>query len=77
MRLVDVVLRFAHLFGVELPIPGLQLERDSRGRLSSTVDELLHSRRFAARLPGRCGNHVGHQLDRVCRRLGHFIVEVE
>ena len=37
--------------------------------------ELLHARRVLPRLLRRAGHEVGHQLERIRRRLGHLIVE--
>src|SRR6266571_4718689 len=47
LRLVEVIVGFANLFGVVLPVPRLQFEWDSRGRLSSSIDQLLHLRGLA------------------------------
>ena len=70
LGLVDVVLRLAHLFGVEVPVRGGEREAALR-----RVDLLLDPGRLAARLGGRRGDEVVHQLVRVLGRLRHLVVE--
>ena len=69
-RLVEVVLRLAHLLRVVLPIPS-----GEREGLRPLVDDRLHLGDFAARPRSRSRHHVGEQLDRRALGLGHLVIQ--
>ena len=75
LRLVVGVLRLAHLLGVEVPIPRLELERRGAVRLRLRVDQRLHVGGFALRVrDGRRCELLQHAVHRAGVERG-FIFE--
>ena len=65
---VEIELGLAHLVGIEIPVGRSELEA-----ALLRIDHLLDLAGFAARACGGGRNHVGHQLDRILRLLGHLV----
>ena len=71
LLLVEIVLRLAHLLGVEVPVPGLELEA-----ALLLVDDGLDVLGFGGGACRRGRHRCVHELQRRLRRLRHLVVEL-
>ncbi len=69
---VEVVLGLADLLGVEVPVPGLELESRRSGASMTSLDVFG----FAVGLGGRGGDERVHELEGGFRGLGHLVFEL-
>ena len=71
LRIVEIVPGFANLLGVEVPVPGLELEAALLG-----VDHGLDIFRFLAALRSGGGHDRIHKLQRGFGSFGHLVFEL-
>ncbi|MND41304.1 hypothetical protein D3C80_320540 [compost metagenome] len=71
LRFIQIVLRLAHLFGIELPIPGGNLEI-----AFLLVGSRLNVFGFSFGTRSGCRDDITHKAQRRIRRFGHLVLQL-